>query len=114
MFLSFHAMRCREFSTRSGMYVEKVSDGERLGGAVPVHGPGVEQDGCKHKCERPIPEPFGEQRPGPECLGIGGSISQLPIFALSVRHPRIQLWSREGYAVLHQCRGGIFRSYRSA
>src|SRR5215467_7332089 len=114
MFLSFHAMRCREFSRRSEMYVEKVSAGERLGGALSVHGPGVDQDGCEHKCERPIPEPFGEQRSGPELLGIGRSTSQLPIFALSVRSLRIQLWSREGYAVLHQCRGGIFRSYRSA
>src|SRR5215831_18694180 len=98
MFLSFHAIRCRKFSTRSEMYAEEVSDGERLGGAVPVRGPGVEQDGCKHKCERPIPEPFGEQRPRPERLGVRRSISELPIFALSVRSLRIQLWSREGYA----------------
>src|SRR5262252_7104566 len=110
MLLSVHATRCREFSSRSGMYVEKVSDGERLGGAVPVRGPGVEQDGCKHKCERTIPEPFGEQRPGPDCLGIRGSTRQLPIFRVSVRNLRIQLWSREGYAVLHQWRRGIFRS----
>src|SRR5215470_4344006 len=102
-------MRCDVANSllRSEFHVEKSSDGQRLGGAVPVHRPGVEQDGCKHKCKWPVPEALGEQRPGPERLRLGGRISELSIFTLSVRNFRIQLWSREGYAILHPCRRAI-------